>query len=695
MATTYDELYRRAHTAADCWAHTSTAVAVALVNPSVPDGYSILECRYGYAARGTESPKEEEEKVVMIEYNVSDHWADDDPDWLKALVSSLDLRRGSSTVIPLTTIVSEIRDWVLLASGSEAWRPVPNRSSLRLDLAESIEAIGTSLDAQIARPLTAFNQAFNCLIESSRAVLEQPPGTRTDAVWTDVESTAAHLQKVLVEDDAVRASWDDLVAASQDRTLVRREYRPIAELLFDQLKRRGMPAERAATNLISIVAFGRDPNDVPIGERDTPLDDRLSKARILVGTPVEVQPTVVWLGYKGRINVRLSAGRVSFYLAQWAIPNAEPGRFEFDHKEELWKLVQHGHIFRISERVDEEDDVDTLVRVDLGLTTGAGALERAIEMVDVIMSVALHRSGGIRPQLAQHAVLRAGERAGFGRRAVPSLTGFPNDTYGAGMTREAIERHGPRLAEALAREELPRFLAAAIQVQTTADHPFSRDMALRKPSEADVSSVIPLSDRVVQHVAAHAAMNPNDLFTILEEQWAHARWLTDLQRVAGMCLLGGGTRHELLDELTREWMADRPKFPWILFLADRADDFLSLCRLEHERPWIGQMFASISDRSTYSALMTDYTKEGTVLEARRRRVRNALMHGNPASFSVVQSVREYSEFVGRSALNLALEAFVEGADPATALVTRTDEFRAMQDGQDAASFWRASTAARE
>ena len=633
----------------------------------------------------------------MIEYNVSDHWADDDPDWLKSLVSSLDLRRGSSTVLPLTTIVSEISEWVLLASGSEAWRPGPNRNSLRLDLTESIKAIGTTLKAQIATQLTAFNEAFNRLIQSSGPVLKQPPGIRTDAVWTDVDSTAAQLQKVLVEDDAVRASWDDLVAASKDRTLERREYRPIAELLFAQLERRGMPAEQAARDLISIVAFGHDPDDIPAGERDTPLDDRPSKARTLVGTPVEVQPTVVWLGYKGRINVHLTAGRVSFYLAQWAIPNAEPepGRFEFDHKEELWKLVQHGHIFRISERVDEEDDVDTIVRVDLGLTTRAGALERAIEMVDVIMSVSLHRSGGIRLQLAEHAVLRAGQWAGSGRRAVPSLTGFPNDTYGAGMAAEAIERHGPRLAEALAREVLPRFLAAAIQVQTTADHPFSRDMALRKPSEADISSVIPLSDRVVQHVAAHAAMHPDELFTLLGDQWAHARWLTDLRRAAGMCLLGGGDRNELLNELTREWMLDRPKRPWILFLADRADDFLSLCRLEHERSWIRRMFASISDHPAFTTLINDYQDEGAVLEARRRRVRNALVHGNPASFAVVQSVREYSEFLGRGGLNQAIEAFVEGIDPATALETRTDEYRATQAGQDAASFWRARTAARE
>jgi hypothetical protein len=263
------------------------------------------------------------------------------------------------------------------------------------------------------------------------------------------------------------------------------------------------------------------------------------------------------------------------------------------------------------------------------------------------------------------------------------------------MTAKAIGRHGPRIAEALAREELPRFLAAAIKVQTTADYPFSRDMALRKPSEADISSVIPLSDRVVQHVAAHAAMNPDDLFTVLGEQWAHARWLTDLQLAADMCLLGLFEPNSLLDELTGEWMSDSPTHPWILFLANRADDFLSLCRLENERPWIEHMFGSINDHPTYTALIHDYTNEGTVLAARRRRVRNALVHGNPVSFSVVQSIREYSEFLGRGALNLALEAFVEGADPAIALAIRTDEFRAMQGGQDAASFWRASTAERD
>ena len=440
------------------------------------------------------------------------------------------------------------------------------------------------------------------------------------------------------------------------------------------------------------MAFGRDPDAVPLGELETPYAYRLGKARAYVGTPATIEPIAVWLGYKGRAHVQLTAGPLTFHEPLWAVPNAGPGGQDFDHKEELWEIVKDGFAFRVPEKVDEEREVETLVRVDLGSTTAAGALERAVALVDVIFNVSLHRSGGIRPQLAEHVVVRSGQPAGSGFRAVWKQTGFPDDTYGAGMTSEAIGEHGPRIANALAREELPRFLSAAIEVQTTLDHPFSRDMALRTPSDADISSVIPLADRIVQHIAAHAAMDPNDLFPLLGERWAHARWVNDLQRAAGMCLLGGGDRRELQHELTVAWLSSRPKQPAILLLADRAADFISLCRLEHERAWIERLFASLSDHVKFTKLIAEYATEGEILEARRRRVRNALVHGNPAGFAVVESVRAFAEFLGGTALYLALESFVDNTDPATALAFRTDEFIAMEGGQNAASYWRGRVA---
>jgi hypothetical protein len=271
--------------------------------------------------------------------------------------------------------------------------------------------------------------------------------------------------------------------------------------------------------------------------------------------------------------------------------------------------------------------------------------------------------------------------------------GFPDDHYGAGITAEALEEHGPKIAEALAREELPRFLAAALEVQTTAEHPFSRDMALREPSEADIRSVIPLGDRVVQHIAAHAAMDPYDLFEQLGTRWPHARWLTDIRRAVHMCLLGGGRHQELLRALTGEWF--KPKRPWILFVADRAEDLLSVCRIESERAWVARMFQSVTDHASYASLIEEYAVEQKVLEARRRRLRNALVHGNPASFAVVESVREYADFLGGTALQLGLESYVSASDPVTALAKRTAEFEALRLGQDAASYWRHRVAARD
>jgi len=614
---------------------------------------------------------------MMIDYNVSDHWADDTPAWPKSLVSSLDRRHGVSRVLPLTVIVSEIAEWVQLASGTDAWQAGPNRASLQCDLEQSTAAIGPSLRREIAASPTAFEAAFSHLISRSRAVLGTPPGTRTDAMWMDVATTATVLLHALAADSAAGASWDDLVAAAQDRSLENREYRPRAELLFDQLRHRGHDADAVFSDLISVVAFGGDVGDRPMGEKGTSLQERLVMAKALIETPAAQEPIVIWLGYKGRIHQYLEAGRVAFHDAHWAVPNVEPGRFEFAHKEELWEIVQHGYAFRVAKLVDEESDVDTIVRVDLGTTVAAGAFDRAKAIVDTILNVAIHRVGGIRPRLAEYHVLRSGVFAGGGHYAVHPETGFPDDTYGASITSDAIGRHAPRIADALSREQLPRFLAAAIEAQIAADHPFSRDTALRAPSEADVSSVIPLSDRVVQHVAAHAAMGPTALFDLLGERWAHARWLNDLQRAAGMCLLGGARERALQHELTAEWFSTQPKQPAILFLADRVDDFLALCRFEHERAWIMRMFASISDHTIYTGLIADYTAESLVLESRRRRVRNALVHGNPASFPVVESVREYAEFVSSSALYLALESFVDATDPASALTLRTSEYTAM------------------
>ncbi|WP_188270690.1 MULTISPECIES: hypothetical protein [unclassified Streptomyces] len=102
----------------------------------------------------------------------------------------------------------------------------------------------------------------------------------------------------------------------------------------------------------------------------------------------------------------------------------------------------------------------------------------------------------------------------------------------------------------------------------------------------------------------------------------------------------------------------------------------------------------MSDHAGYRTLLERYAAQGIVLEGRRSRVRNALVHGDPAGFMIVESVRGYAEFLSGGALSIALESCIEGEAPAAALARRTGEFTAMQNGQDTAAYWRARSAVR-
>ncbi len=138
----------------------------------------------------------------MIDYNVRDDWPPGEPRWMKSLVSSLYRRHGATTVLPLTTSVTAILDWVSLASGEDAWRKAANRKSLRSDLDQSVVALGPNIRAHLARPIALFQSAFFSLDLSKKdaagsIILAQAPGMRTDAAWTDVEASGRALLAVL------------------------------------------------------------------------------------------------------------------------------------------------------------------------------------------------------------------------------------------------------------------------------------------------------------------------------------------------------------------------------------------------------------------------------------------------------------------------------------------------------------------
>lgn len=575
---------------------------------------------------------------MLIDYLVRDDSPPDEPVWTKSLVSSMDRRHGDVSVLPLSVSVQEVLDWVNLASDEGAWSSRENRQSLLADISQSAEALGPGTAARLKAPIAALRKALTRLDQAAKPVLRESIGSRASPDWSAVRSAASALLSELGADAAVKACWRDLVGCSQNPRQQRREYRPIADLLLGQLRLRGHDPDKLRRAMVDMLAHGRISDDDPRTERRLSAEARVAAAERMLQVQPELGHVVVWLGYTHcRAGMVVEAGDVTFFDAAWAVPNADPDEietphFEFPGKEELAEIIRW-RLFKVARLAGEESEVETLVRVDLGVAGLAGARERALAAVDTILSLALHASNGVRPSLAQSVVLLDGvvTQTSIGGEARQEVA---DDHYGIGLTADAIERLAPDLGAALARADLPRFLVAAVEAQMSADVPFSREMLGRSPSEADLRSVIPLEDRVVQCIAAYAGLLPDDLFMATQTLWPHSRWFNSVDRAVRMCLLGSGPDWADVEALQRGYYAVKTPGSWAEFVKSQEAELVRLCRVESDRGWIQRMLRSVTVPTVYTAIISELVHEAEILAARRKRVRNAIVHSNPVSIQV-------------------------------------------------------------
>lgn len=627
---------------------------------------------------------------MMIDYNVRDDWPSGEPLWMKSLVSSLDRRHRSITPVALPVIVQEIINWVALASGEEAWKKSANRRSLRADFVQSVGTLGLTTRSGLAPAIAEFTAAFSALDSGPKAVLSEVPGTRTDPLWMNLTSAGQALMTELASDASITSCWADLVDAAEATNRKRRDHLWFGELLFEQLRLRRLDPEEVFKDVVKMLAYGRRPEDY-LGEGGTlSADERLSAAEDILLRPATETSVVVWLGYAGGgLDHQVEAGDVTFMSAPWFVPNARPEGPEFEHKNELSKIVSAG-MFRVAELVTEESEVDILARVDLGTTHLAGAVARAENIVSALLNISIHWSGGVRPLLAQSATLSDGE---VGRQSWHhNRSALTHDDYGRTMTAEAVESFAPALGAALAKAPLPMYLAAAVECQTAADVPHSRERLLQHPGEADMRAAVPLEDRVVQHVAAHAGMTPARLFELLLKPWAESRWRSDVELAVRICLLGSGPKWQQVERLQGQFYSSSPKNPWLVFVAENETALLDVCRVESEKSWIARMLRSVSDPALYSQLLNEYGHESAIIADRRTRTRNALVHGNPVEFQVVESVAPMASFLSRRALRVGLDSFVSSIDVETILEGEQKALLPLLHGTSVADYWRAKAA---
>jgi hypothetical protein len=629
---------------------------------------------------------------MMIDYNVRDDWPDSEPRWVKSLISSLDRRHGETTMLPLSISVQEILNWVELASGEEAWKKAGNRQSLRADLDQSVHVLGSNTRGYLTQELADFSLALSALDLSKKdaggnVILAQSLRMRTDPLWTDVTTTGQALLTELASDAAVAACWCDLVEIARRTNLDHREYRPVADLLHDQLRLRRRASDEVFRSALEMLAYGRSRADGPRKVVSLLPQNRLKSAQDVVLEPSADVRVVVWLGYRGgRVGHSVEAGNVTFMWAPWFVPNARPDGQDFDHKEELAKIVSCG-MFRYPESINEQADADLLARVDLGMTSVAGAAARAENVVNALLNASIHWSRGVRPLLTQSVVLHDGQ---VGAMSMGTTASAPiDDHYGLNITAEAIERFTPDLGTALATDALPVYLAAALEAQTAADLPYSRERMLQPTRDTDISGAIPLEDRVVQQVAAYAGMSPGELFELLLRHWPTSRWESDVELAVRICLLGSGPKWEKVQDLQRQLYSTSSSAPWLVFVAENESDLLDVCRVESERAWIARMIRSVSDSTLYLHLRNEYEQQKTVLAVRRARARNALVHGNPIGTHVVHSVSSIASYLSRYALRVGLDSFVTGDEVPLILHREHAEVLPLLSGTSVVDCWRA------
>lgn len=628
---------------------------------------------------------------MLIDYNVRDDWPDQTPTWLKSLVSSLHRRSAGSLTLPLTVSVQEMLDWIELASGEDAWTNRLNRRSLWADFEQSIGTTGASLRALLSPEVSAFRAAFGALDGSKRdpagaTILAQPPGSRTHQHWIDLDATSRALLNKLESDPAVAANWHDLVDVSTSKAPPDVEYRPLADLLHDQLRRRNHDATATLDHVRDLLAYGRESTDVRWGDTSLSLTERLSRSEAILLDLAAEGDIVVWLGYRGgRVNHAVNAGPVTFMDARWFIPNAREDGQPFDHKSELTQIVD-SQLLTYPESIADRPSTDLLVRVDLGRRPVFGAAERAESVATALISVAVHESNGVRPLLGQSFVLRDGRLGGASIQATKSA--IEDDPFGNTIAANAIDSVAPKLGAALATGTMPRYLAAALAAQTAADLPLSRERLLQPAQDHEYRMTIPLEDRVVQQVAAYAGIGPNKLFELLARSWADSRWRADVERAVYTCLLGGGEHAQERSLLLRQLHQTSEQSPWLAWVADNESDLLRICRVESERRWIERIFRSISDKATYTELIAEYEALNEVLALRRARSRNALVRGNPVSTEAVRSVRGYASYLSRYALQTGLDAFGTSRDLVSFLDRDYDETTDLLTATSVAEFWR-------
>jgi hypothetical protein len=507
----------------------------------------------------------------------------------------------------------------------------------------------------------------------------------------DIVAAAEEFASRWAQPDMSRRAFDDVCELAQVR----------ATTLDSLVQRAGVLAGTVAavtsdwsvlSETASLLISGRDPWSYDESPVSMSAEEKVSAARARLAAKAPVGHVVVWKLYRrAQVDLRVSVGRLTFLAADWAVHNAvsDDGE-EFPERDELRGLLRSSMWLR-EEKLFAQGRAHhqfVLARADLGRRSSLGAAEHAERQIGAVLNIVANAGGVSWIDTRGSSTLVDGDLRSGSLIAEYDHRPDMEDHYGVRVSSDILLHLADELDGAMSSRAMPDFLVEALAAAREArltDHRGVRSFDARPVTPRLATA---LEDHAVEQIATLAQMNSSELTDALTELEIERRAGTlelDLL-LAPLQVDDMDSRHELVDTIY-------DRFSDISEVGTRIVDLTRLWKnRRHLEDFACPPAAAASSRQGFK-IITSVEAEGLhlaavrseteVVRARHRRVRNAVVHGNPVSAAALGSVRKFSEAITDDAVNLALLAFAGDATIAATLAQHENRRRGVEETRGA------------
>jgi hypothetical protein len=572
--------------------------------------------------------------------------SDDDLSAIDDLLS-LEVGRPPAT-LPLTILMDEFDTWLSNAVG-DAWSR--NRGYLRAEWESTCGALPEGVRDALGSAVPEFSTRLSAVLSYDNPPLD---------VHQQASQTVALLQDSLRLPSTRRALWQDTITAATTDSVNLDHARVVVDEFEAVLRSSGLDVRDVVGRVCGILNDdGREiaSLEVRLGLREVPerwaavepeagrsASERIRLSGELIGLGPENGDCVIWLAY--------SAAELSESVAKMGI-------LSFIHS----LLVRDGHSPFVSEtelfaeevgRVAADDVVFARVSLSNHPVVSASA-DAEILSASIINHLMIDSKSGPWTQLGWRVLLKNGRVR----------------TKSSYMTRAELRQIVPtfectRIARRIDHD------AAALSIALGSKLPFNRSLVevlatLAAAKEGDDRVQILLYDRVVALVAAlFGDGNAISLEDKMMHYWPHDYLRQQSRTAANVALRSSSafdTRDPVRDKLVAKIYSE-DALTWsyrvsIPALVDAGGAVVEAASGSIERRSAIAVVKWWSDGEAYADRIAMLEQDARLHMKRRRRVRNALAHGNPATSEVISRVVPVAAYLARQAVDLALRSVAD------------------------------------